>query len=62
MEVVVILIFFSLIIAAGFLIAFILALRNGQFDDLVTPSIRMLFDNKNNGGIKTEKQESFDGN
>jgi len=62
MEVVVILIFFSLIIAAGFLIAFILALRNGQFDDLVTPSIRMLFDNKKNGDVKIKKRESFDGN
>ena len=59
MEVVVILIFFSLIIAAGFLIAFILALRNGQFDDLVTPSIRMLFDNKNNGETKKKKTGEF---
>jgi len=62
MEVVVILIFFSLIIAIGFLIAFILALRKGQYDDLVTPSMRMLFDNKKNGDSKIKKQESFDGN
>lgn len=62
MAVVVILIFFSLIIAAGFLIAFILAIRNGQFDDLVTPSMRMLFDNKKTGETKIKKQESFDGN
>ncbi len=59
MEVVVILIFFSLIIAAGFLIAFILALRNGQFDDLVTPSMRMLFDNKKNGESKIKKTGEF---
>ena len=55
MEVVVILIFFSLIVAAGFLIAFILALRNGQFDDLVTPSMRMLFENKKNGEMEIKK-------
>jgi cbb3-type cytochrome oxidase maturation protein len=55
MEVVVILIFFSLIVAVGFLIAFILALRDGQFDDLVTPSIRILFENEVNGESKIKK-------
>jgi cbb3-type cytochrome oxidase maturation protein len=44
MEVMVILIFFSILIAIGFLIAFIIALKKGQYDDLYTPSIRMLFD------------------
>lgn len=46
MSVIYILITVSLIIAVFFLIAFILAVKNGQFDDSVTPSIRMLFDNK----------------
>lgn len=41
----VILILFSLIVAVGFLIAFIYALKKGQYDDLFTPSIRMLFGN-----------------
>jgi len=45
MEVMVILIFFSLLVAIGFLIAFILSLKRGQYDDLYTPSVRMLFDN-----------------
>jgi cbb3-type cytochrome oxidase maturation protein len=35
---------FSLIVALGFLIAFIWALRNGQYEDKYTPAIRMLFD------------------
>lgn len=61
MEVVVILIFFSLIVAVGFLIAFIWAIKNGQYDDLVTPSIRMLFDNKITGEKKIKKRESFNG-
>ncbi len=43
MEVMVLLIFFSLIVAIGFLLAFIWALKKGQFDDMLTPSIRMLF-------------------
>jgi len=46
MEVMILLIGFSLIVATGFLIAFIWALRRGQYDDLFTPSIRMLFDNR----------------
>ena len=44
MEVILILVGASLTMAVGFLVAFIWALRRGQFDDLVTPSIRMLFD------------------
>lgn len=34
----------SLPIALGFLIAFIISAKNGQFDDDFTPSIRMLND------------------
>ena len=40
----------SLLIAVGFLLAFLWSVKNGQFEDNVTPSIRMLFDN-------TTKQE-----
>jgi cbb3-type cytochrome oxidase maturation protein len=39
-----ILVGFSLAAALGFLVAFIWALRRGQFDDLVTPAMRMLFE------------------
>jgi cbb3-type cytochrome oxidase maturation protein len=46
MSVIIILIFFSLLIAAGFLGAFIWAVRSGQYDDRYTPSVRILFDNK----------------
>lgn len=44
MEVMLVLIGFSLGVATGFLVAFIWALRRGQFDDLTTPAIRMLFE------------------
>lgn len=38
------LIILSLIVAVGFLAAFIWAVRSGQYDDDYTPSVRMLFD------------------
>jgi len=46
MEVMIILIGFSLLVAVGFLFAFFWALRSGQFDDLFTPAIRVLFDSR----------------
>ncbi|HBH24854.1 MAG TPA: cbb3-type cytochrome oxidase assembly protein CcoS [Cytophagales bacterium] len=46
MEVIIILILFSLVIAIGFLVAFIWAVRSGQFEDTESPSIRMLFEDK----------------
>ena len=45
MSVILILIFFSLLVAGGFLVAFLWAVKNGQYDDQYTPSIRILFDN-----------------
>lgn len=36
----------SVLIAVGFLSAFIWAVKSGQFDDTYTPSVRMLFDKK----------------
>lgn len=46
MSVVVVLIGFSILVAVGFLVAFLWAVRSGQYDDDVSPSIRMLFDNE----------------
>lgn len=46
MSVLFILISASLIIATGFLIAFIWSVRSGQYDDDYTPSVRMLFDDE----------------
>ena len=34
----------SIIVAGGFLAAFLWAARNGQFEDDQTPAMRMLFD------------------
>ena len=44
----------SLLVACGFLFAFIRAVRNGQYEDDYTPSVRMLFDDEVKSG-KNEK-------
>ena len=44
MKIMLFLILVSLTVAAGFLLAYLFAARNGQFDDDYTPAIRMLFD------------------
>ena len=44
MTVIFVLIFFSLLVAIGFLVAFIWATRTGQFDDDETPAHRILFE------------------
>jgi len=46
MEVLYLIIGISVLIAAGFLIAFSWAVYNGQFDDRVNPSIRILFEHQ----------------
>lgn len=48
MEVIIVLIGASLLVAVGFLIAFLWAVKSGQYDDKFTPSVRMLFDDGNN--------------
>ena len=49
MSVIVLLIVAGGAVAVGFLVAFLWAVRSGQFDDTCTPAIRMLFDDGNNG-------------
>lgn len=44
MSVIIILIFFSLLVAVIFLGGFIWAVKSGQFDDRYTPSVRILFE------------------
>ena len=46
MSVIVVLIGFSIIVAAGFLVAFLWAVKSGQYDDDVSPSVRILYDNE----------------
>ena len=46
MSVIYLLISISILIAIGFFIAFIRAVKTGQYDDDYTPSVRMLFDDE----------------
>ena len=44
MSVIYLLIAISLIFAIAFLVAFLVSLQKGQFDDYETPAMRILFD------------------
>jgi len=46
MSVIIVLIIIGIVVASGFLISFLWAVRSGQYDDTVSPSVRMLFDDK----------------
>ncbi len=46
MSVIILLIIIGTVVATGFLIAFLWAVRSGQYDDTVSPGVRMLFDEK----------------
>lgn len=54
MNIIFLLIGCSLVLAVGFLIAFIWTVKSGQMEDDYTPAIRMLFDDK---PIIAEKEE-----
>lgn len=45
----------SLLAALSFLVLFIWAVRTGQYDDIYTPSVRILFDDESN--IETKNNE-----
>lgn len=45
MSVIIILLSLSILAAAGFLIAFLWSVRDGQFEDDYSPAQRILFDN-----------------
>ena len=55
MSIIFILIAISVLVAAGFLAAFLWAVRSGQYDDDYTPAVRMLFENEYKAGPKTDK-------
>ncbi len=46
MKIILLLIGISLVLALGFLLSFFWAVRSGQYDDDYTPSVRILFDDK----------------
>ena len=56
MGIIVLMVIVSVLLAAGFLFAFIWATKSGQFDDDYTPSVRILFDDNKS----TQKQKNKD--
>lgn len=44
MSVIIILVIIGVIVAGAFLIGFIWAVKSGQYDDMYSPSVRILFD------------------
>ncbi|MEM6641886.1 MAG: cbb3-type cytochrome oxidase assembly protein CcoS [Bacteroidota bacterium] len=58
MSVIYILIGCSLVLASSFLVAFLWASKNGQFEDDYTPSVRMLFDNERKIGDKRKLNQT----
>jgi cbb3-type cytochrome oxidase maturation protein len=54
MSVMIIHIVVSLIIALGFLAAFIWAIKTNQYDDDYSPAVRMLFDDKPSENANTK--------
>lgn len=56
MSVIYLLISISIVVAIAFFIAFIKAVKGGQYDDSYTPSVRMLFDDE----LKLESSKKKD--
>lgn len=57
MSVIYLLIIISIAVAVVFLIAFIRAVKTGQYDDDYTPSVRILFDDELKPEIKTKEEQ-----
>ncbi|WP_027000111.1 cbb3-type cytochrome oxidase assembly protein CcoS [Eisenibacter elegans] len=61
MAVILMLIIAGILVAAGFLLAFIWAVRSGQYDDTESPAVRILFDDKPRGpqtNAKTQEKKT----
>ena len=56
MNIIFILIIASLFIAIIFFILFITSVKTGQYDDVYTPSVRMLFDDELVKGKNSDKE------
>jgi cbb3-type cytochrome oxidase maturation protein len=58
MSAIIFLIFLGILVAGGFLAAFIWAVRSGQYDDDYSPSVRMLFDSMPEKKTDSETEEN----
>lgn len=55
MNIIVLLIPIAILLAATFVTAFIWSARKGQYDDLDTPAMRIIFDDETNKSVKGKK-------
>jgi cbb3-type cytochrome oxidase maturation protein len=46
MSIIYLLLSISVLVAVGFFIVFIISVKKGQYDDVYTPSVRMLFEDE----------------
>ena len=53
MSVILILIGFSILVAGGFLVAFLWSVNDGQYDDETTPAVRILIDSEQTSNDKS---------
>jgi cbb3-type cytochrome oxidase maturation protein len=52
----------SLLVAVGFLVAFVRSVRSGQFDDTVTPPLRMLGEEDGRPVVDEKSEKGETGN
>jgi len=64
MTIILILVVLSMLVAGGFLIAFLWSVKSGQYDDTYSPSVRILFDERQSDSeiTKDNKQNTKDEN
>lgn len=58
MSVILVLVILSILLAGGFLGAFIWATKSGQYDDTYSPSVRILFENREKDDKKVKWKEN----
>jgi cbb3-type cytochrome oxidase maturation protein len=62
MSVLYLLVIAALFVAIGFLIAFIWAVKSGQYDDTHTPSMRIVLDDRKPKSSDKKQEEKENGN
>lgn len=60
MSVLFVLIGVSMLVAGGFLIGFLWAVKKGQYDDSYSPAVRILFDDQEKEAQKKEKEQQIE--
>jgi cbb3-type cytochrome oxidase maturation protein len=58
MSVIILLVIIGVVVAGLFLLGFIWAVKSGQYDDMYSPSVRILFDNNKESTEEPTKKDS----